>query len=786
MPKTHPVDVPRFSPFVVLSFVVCLTACGGDPTPGQTAVDTSKSGDSAPVDTAIAQDVSASGDASVADTPSVAVDAGPPFDCDAACDLFKVCGAAFPLTLCTELCTGAETAEVAQKCLTTVGDCDALTNCMSSAAQPPRKPLRSFDDGPDGDQYRDLAGDFTVPTLLGDWNFKSQYDGHSSYIFLTVGKGLYTLTGGGDYLTWVWNSANQNDIKQLMAWSPSNVHYFFAAYRDADGTDNSAVYIEQMRKLFEPHLAKLKPLDRMRWRSRLHFVTKPLPWSKFPNEGSFGWLGALTKKTPRVAFAIDRFQRLRQVGLLRIVGNDSKAYVHHLAWEGRYYNYEFKRSEDHPETKDVKIVTVYAEKTVNGETFDFELPPAAELAKYDSLEVDIAQMCKDHDDTNCFEWDYNAHLKVVERPSTALDEQTIEATCQTAIGEQTAQPEVLGACELAGKATGTTCTSHCDCESKHGVGATCKGYKAARKPVAKVVADTKECACITPRQETVVRKRTCSWLQAEVVETEGNCQVDGTNTYCKACKTDKDCGGQAGACKGAKVAQPAKSGWSKCGCESQYIQRWITSYHREGRWIVDSSRARYYLANGGKVRFNFKGSYPYVTTLKLRFLNKKVAPPFQLQHLFGGGGYGATYNDKYAPIAVTIPKTAKKVELGVEVTGHGFGKVPNCAEFCNHTHHFTVKSAKGEKTWIKEHKWVGNNYGCAEQVDDGAIPNQFGTWYLGRGGWCPGMNVRVVTWDITDHVTPGETVQVSYKSLFAGKPEGAGGNIILDSWVLFR
>ena len=97
-----------------------------------------------------------------------------------------------------------------------------------------------------------------------------------------------------------------------------------------------------------------------------------------------------------------------------------------------------------------------------------------------------------------------------------------------------------------------------------------------------------------------------------------------------------------------------------------------------------------------------------------------------------------------------------------------------------------MKSAKGEKTWIKEHNWVGNNYGCAEQVDEGTVPNQFGTWYFGRGGWCPGKNVNVVAWDITDQVAPGEVVTISYKSLFNGKPEGAGGNIRLDSWVLFR
>ena len=729
-------------------------------------------------------------DAAAADTATA--DAGPPFDCPAACATFAVCGQAFPTALCTELCTSPEVAAIAQNCLKTVGDCDALISCMSLAAEPKKQPLRTFDDGKDGTNYRDLAGDFTLPTMRGPWNFKSHYDGHSSYVFLTVGKGLFTITGGGDYLTQVWNAPTQADIKQLMDWSPDNVHYFFCAYRDADNTDNTAKYMASMLKKFEPLLAQKKPIERLKWRNRLHFVTKPLPWAKFTNEGSYGWVGDLLKKKARLAFAIDRFQRLRQVGLLRVVGSD-KPFVHHLAWEARFYNYEFKRAQEHPETADMKIVTLYDAVPTGGGTFDFDLPDKAELSKFDTVEVDLAHMCKDHDDTNCFEWDYHAHLQVLGRPATPDEDKDIAATCQPGVGEVKTQDEVLGACQLAAKATDTTCKTHCDCEAIHGVGATCKGYKPKRTAATKIAADTQKCDCITPRQDKIERTRTCKWLQSEIVETAGHCALDGKNNYCKACKADADCGGVAGSCKGYKAAKSAQTGYGKCGCQSNFIQRWITSYHREGRWITESPRARWYLGNGGKVRFHYKGSYPYTVTLKLRFLNKNKPKPTGVQHLFSGGGYNPSYNSKYKPIDVQVPASAKKVELGVEVTGHGFGDKANCAEFCNHTHHFTVTSKKGTKTWIKDHKWPGNFYGCAMQVDEGTVPNQFGTWTLGRGGWCPGKDVRVVYFDITDHVTPGETVSVTYKSLFNGadyKSEpgqggGFGARIDMDSWVMF-
>jgi len=769
----------------LLCIALALSGCGNEPD-SPAADSAAGTEDAAATDAVDVSAVDVGSPVDVAAPKDVAVDAGAPFDCAAGCGTFAVCDSVLPTTLCTALCQDVTVGAIVQKCLTSVGDCDSLVTCMSAAAEPPKEPLRKFDTGKEGYFYRSLAGDFTVPTLRGSWTFSDHYDGHSSYVFLTVGKGLYSKNGGGDYLTWLWGSATTADIGKLMEWSPDNAHYFFVPYRDADGTDNTAKYIEQMKARFDYHLAKLKPIDRLRWRNRLHFVNKPMSWTKYPNEGAYGWIGELLRKKPRAAFAIDRFQRLRQVGLLSVVGNNNKAYVHHLAWEARYYNYEWKRTEDHPETGDMKIVTLYDEKVVNGETFDFDMPAASELNKYDSVEVDFAQMCKNHDDTNCFEWDYHSHLKVVERPATEEEGKHVPASCQIAVGEVKEQDEVLGACQLAGKATDTTCKKHCDCEAKHGLGATCKGYKPARKAVAKVAADTKDCNCITPRQETVKRKRGCTWVTKPVTKTAGHCLLDKKHHYCKACNSDADCGGAKGSCKGAKVTVEGKTGWGKCGCKSNFIQRWITTYHREGRWITDSPRARHYLGNGGKVRFAFKGSYPYTTTLKLRFLNKNVPPPTGIQHLFAGGGYGANYNDKYKPIEVTVPKDAKKVELAVEVTGHGFGSKLNCAEFCNHTHHFTVGSDAGSKTYVKEHNWVGNFYGCAHQVDEGTVPNQFGTWYLGRGGWCPGKDVRVVTWDITDRVKPGETFTVSYKSLFQGKPEGKGGNIHMDSWVLFR
>ena len=139
---------------------------------------------------------------------------------------------------------------------------------------------------------------------------------------------------------------------------------------------------------------------------------------------------------------------------------------------------------------------------------------------------------------------------------------------------------------------------------------------------------------------------------------------------------------------------------------------------------------------------------------------------------------------------IDIPPATKRAEVFAYITGHGWGaEKANCAEFCNHTHHFTVD----DKEYMHDQPWVGNNYGCAAQVPMGTVPNQYGTWTLGRAGWCPGMDVKPFVADVTESVSPGEAVTISYKGLFngadyqpepSGSGQGFGANITMSSWLV--
>ena len=61
-------------------------------------------------------------------------------------------------------------------------------------------------------------------------------------------------------------------------------------------------------------------------------------------------------------------------------------------------------------------------------------------------------------------------------------------------------------------------------------------------------------------------------------------------------------------------------------------------------------------------------------------------------------------------------------------------------------------------------------------------PNQAGTWWFGRGGWCPGQQVNPFVVDVTALATPGETLHLAYRALLAGTtPPDDAGEIRLTS-----
>jgi hypothetical protein len=229
-------------------------------------------------------------------------------------------------------------------------------------------------------------------------------------------------------------------------------------------------------------------------------------------------------------------------------------------------------------------------------------------------------------------------------------------------------------------------------------------------------------------------------------------------------------------------------GAPKCDTE---IARWITTYWREGRWVTDVSGMLAFLQDGGKKKLRWYASKQwdprpanYVVSLSLRLSNSgKGMRPFLAKKLWDGGALNADYASKHPAQTVDVPAGTKKAELFALITGHG-SETGQCAEFCNHTHHFTVNGgARRSQTF----PMAQSADGCRKRVGEGVVPNQHGTWYFGRGGWCPGFDVAPFVADVTADAKIGASNSIAYEALIGTSAPESGsayGNVYLSTYLV--
>lgn len=234
----------------------------------------------------------------------------------------------------------------------------------------------------------------------------------------------------------------------------------------------------------------------------------------------------------------------------------------------------------------------------------------------------------------------------------------------------------------------------------------------------------------------------------------------------------------------------ADGGRPRCDTE---IARWITTYWREGRWVTDISQMLPLLRDGGRRRFRWYASRQwdprpasYVASLSLRFSNRgrELRPVAVERVAWPGGAFNSTYAERNPTARFTPPAGTRKVELYALVTGHG-AETSQCAEFCNHSHYFTVNSGMERALRFPMAQTLD---GCRDRVSEGVVPNQHGTWYFGRGGWCPGFDVRPWVSDLTADVRVGMENELRYRvgvgnaSLAAGR---SYGNVELRAYLVY-
>ena len=185
-----------------------------------------------------------------------------------------------------------------------------------------------------------------------------------------------------------------------------------------------------------------------------------------------------------------------------------------------------------------------------------------------------------------------------------------------------------------------------------------------------------------------------------------------------------------------------------------------------GKWLTDITPLNPLFEKDGKYKFKFTvdGDY-YVNTLDFVFVKKEAEQPKKLIPLFNQREqFDENYNSHFEP-QVLNEENVKKAEIHAFITGHGnASEEANCAEFCPFESVFTVNGNDFEIDFKK----ASSLDGCFEEVKNGVVPNQYGSWPYGRAGWCPGQNVSLIRIDVTDALVSGENT-FSYAGYLDGE-----------------
>jgi hypothetical protein len=201
------------------------------------------------------------------------------------------------------------------------------------------------------------------------------------------------------------------------------------------------------------------------------------------------------------------------------------------------------------------------------------------------------------------------------------------------------------------------------------------------------------------------------------------------------------------------LAPPPLAANASCNAQDgPEIARWVTSFSRRiGRWVVDITPIAPLLASKGHAQMaNFtiysapwagnQGATPWLSSLTLRTVADKEAAaggtvlrPWAAVTTESGGissvfkwvAFNASFDTYFPRVTFDVPATVTPVRLFAYITGHGNDN-HGCGEFCATEHRFRVNS---NASIVRRQllPLLDQQVGCAEEVDAGVTPNEYGT-----------------------------------------------------------
>lgn len=271
-------------------------------------------------------------------------------------------------------------------------------------------PRRAFDPAAGGVRFGDLAGDFTVRTLDGtSWRLAERWTGCESYVFL-----VYYVSTYGDSLF-------RSSVEGLLTNGAPNVHYFFASFEPDEEARRTR--LEALQARVETAIVRrfATDEDQARQRRRVHFVLDRISeiggsvgpfitdYNTFARNSVVDIGDGRRAPAPALhAFGIDRAQRWDPGdNLNEYVGGpvlfDMASYLAAF--------YDFKARLEARLAGETGVVTrTLVDTTTTARIFERDVALPAEIAAFDTLEIDIRINCSERNPFACSEWDRIANV----------------------------------------------------------------------------------------------------------------------------------------------------------------------------------------------------------------------------------------------------------------------------------------------------------------------------------------------------------------------------------------
>ena len=275
----------------------------------------------------------------------------------------------------------------------------------------------------------EVAGDFTVHTLSGTFTLSEKWSGCESYVFFVHMPGIS-------------DDVIRTPVDRLLTEGRRNVHYFFLSTAPDEAT-RTALMTELAAGLEETFVFQgiTDPVAQQFWRDRFHYVTDEasavqgsvggyvtdyLAYARSPASvvdlGDRGRAGA----PPPTVFGIDRAQTWDPGDSLSPAVGAPADFVGMAACLSHFYEYRGALEARLAAETDTTVVSLVNE-TTTGRVFTREvaLPSAAEMAAFDTLEVDVEITCKNGNPFGCSEWDRIADVQLCADGAACTDKQEI-------------------------------------------------------------------------------------------------------------------------------------------------------------------------------------------------------------------------------------------------------------------------------------------------------------------------------------------------------------------------